>query len=104
MQISTREEDYIVDTMELSKRDQVKNSVVGEHLREIFADSKKLKVLHGADQDVKWLKYAFDIEVDNMFDTGQAARALKEKCSLKHLLKKYCSVKADKTIRLNDWT
>ena len=98
MQISTRDEDFIIDTMELSK------SVVGDYLREIFADDSKLKVLHGADQDVYWLKRAFDIEIENMFDTGQAARALKEKCGLKDLLRKYCSVIADKTIRLNDWT
>ena len=82
----------------------MKKSIVGEHLRKIFADASKLKILHGADQDVKWLKDVFDIEVENMFDTGQAARALKEKCGLKNLLRKYCNVKADKTIRLNDWT
>jgi exosome complex exonuclease RRP6 len=90
MQVSTRSHDFIVDTISLADQ-------VGIHLRHVFADSSKLKVLHGANQDVHWLRTAFDIKVVNMFDTGQASRVLWPKGhGLKDLLMKYCKVKADK--------
>lgn len=97
MQVSTRSHDFIVDSMSLADQ-------VGPHLRHVFADSSKLKVLHGANQDVHWLRTAFNIEVVNMFDTGQASRVLWPKGhGLKDLLSKYCKVKADKKQQLADW-
>ncbi|KAL0300277.1 UNVERIFIED_CONTAM: protein RRP6-like 2, partial [Sesamum calycinum] len=55
MQISTRTEDFIIDTLRLRVQ-------IGPHLRE---------VLHGADRDIVWLQRDFGIYVCNMFDTGQ---------------------------------
>ncbi|RYR53851.1 hypothetical protein Ahy_A06g029095 isoform A [Arachis hypogaea] len=65
MQISTRTEDFIVDTLKLRVH-------VGPYLREVFKDPTKKKVLHGADRDIVWLQRDFGIYVCNMFDTGQA--------------------------------
>ena len=48
MQISTREQDFIVDTIALRKQ-------IGNRLRRVFDDPKIVKVLHGADRDVEWL-------------------------------------------------
>jgi exosome complex exonuclease RRP6 len=45
MQISTRDEDFVVDTIALRQ-------VLGDALRAIFDDPSKTKVLHGADMDV----------------------------------------------------
>ena len=45
MQISTRTEDFIVDTIALQKK-------LGDKLRGIFDDPSIVKVLHGADSDV----------------------------------------------------
>ncbi|XP_019093567.1 PREDICTED: protein RRP6-like 1 [Camelina sativa] len=64
MQISTRTEDYIVDTFKLWDH-------IGPYLRELFKDPKKKKVMHGADSDVIWLQRDFGIYVCNLFDTGQ---------------------------------
>jgi exosome complex exonuclease RRP6 len=64
MQISTRTEDYIVDTFKLRIH-------IGPYLREIFKDPKKKKVMHGADRDIIWLQRDFGIYVCNLFDTGQ---------------------------------
>lgn len=36
-----------------------------------------MKVLHGSDWDILWLQRDFGLYVVNMFDTGQAARALR---------------------------
>lgn len=48
MQISTREEDFVVDTLALKKQ-------IGDSLRGIFDDPAIVKVLHGADSDIEWL-------------------------------------------------
>lgn len=84
MQISTREEDWIVDTIALRK-------TLGDALRSVFDDPKIVKVLHGADSDVEWLQRDFGLYLVNMFDTGQAARTVGHKqFGLAYLLQHYC--------------
>ncbi len=68
MQISTRTEDFLVDTLEMRHQIHVLNGA--------FSNPKIVKVLHGADSDVLWLQRDFGIYIVNMFDTGQAARVL----------------------------
>ncbi|KAL0346918.1 UNVERIFIED_CONTAM: protein RRP6-like 2 [Sesamum calycinum] len=106
MQISTRTEDFIIDTLRLRVQ-------IGPHLRE---------VLHGADRDIVWLQRDFGIYVCNMFDTGQsvsfcdsypyvaisvfarASRVLKmERHSLEYLLNHFCGVVANKEYQNADW-
>ncbi|QCD97383.1 protein RRP6-like 2 [Vigna unguiculata] len=97
MQISTRTEDFVIDTL------KVRNNV-GPYLREVFKDPTKKKVLHGADRDILWLQRDFGIYVCNMFDTGQASRVLKlERYSLQHLLQHFCGVTANKEYQNADW-
>uniref|UniRef100_T1J4B6 Exosome complex component 10 homolog n=1 Tax=Strigamia maritima TaxID=126957 RepID=T1J4B6_STRMM len=96
MQISTRLNDYIIDTLELRSHLQI--------LNEVFTDPKIVKVLHGADKDIMWLQRDFGLYIVNMFDTGQACRVLNfSSCSLAFLLKYYCKVSADKQYQLADW-
>ncbi|XP_060085137.1 exosome component 10-like [Ylistrum balloti] len=96
MQISTRDEDFIVDTLELRSDLHMLNSV--------FTDPAIVKVLHGADSDVDWLQRDLSLYLVNMFDTGQAARVLNlARFSLAHVLKQYCGVEADKQYQLADW-
>jgi ribonuclease D len=64
MQVSTRLEDFIVDTLELRTH-------IGPCLADIFASSSIKKVMHGADHDILWLQRDFGIYVCNLFDTGQ---------------------------------
>ena len=68
MQISTREEDFIIDTLSLRKE--------LESLNEIFTDPKIVKVFHGAESDIIWLQQDFNIFVVNLFDTYHASRLL----------------------------
>ncbi|KAG5838759.1 hypothetical protein ANANG_G00226990 [Anguilla anguilla] len=96
MQISTREEDFIIDCLELRSELYI--------LNETFTDPSIVKVFHGADSDIEWLQRDFGLYVVNMFDTHQAARALNlGRNSLDHLLKLYCDVNADKRYQLADW-
>ncbi|KAK8542898.1 hypothetical protein V6N12_015476 [Hibiscus sabdariffa] len=97
MQISTRTEDFIVDTLKLWIH-------IGPYLREIFKDPSKKKVMHGADRDILWLQRDFGIYLCNLFDTGQASRVLKlERNSLEHLLQHYCGVTANKEYQNIEW-
>lgn len=97
MQISTRTEDFVVDTLKLRVH-------IGPYLREVFKDPAKKKVMHGADQDILWLQRDFGIYVCNMFDTGQASRVLNlERNSLEYLLHHFCGVTANKEYQNADW-
>jgi len=68
MQISTRTQDFLVDTLALRPHLHLLNSS--------FANPAIVKVLHGADSDVVWLQKDFGVYLVNLFDTGQAARIL----------------------------
>ncbi|CAL8369388.1 unnamed protein product [Lota lota] len=96
MQISTREQDYIIDTLELRGELYL--------LNEVFTDPDVVKVFHGADSDIEWLQKDLGLYVVNMFDTHQASRALQHaRHSLDHLLKQLCNVQSDKRFQLADW-
>nr|XP_055044666.1 exosome component 10 [Misgurnus anguillicaudatus] len=96
MQISTREEDFIIDTLQLRSEMYI--------LNETFTDPTIVKVFHGADSDIEWLQKDFGLYVVNMFDTHHAARSLNlGRNSLDHLLKVFCNVESDKRYQLADW-
>uniref|UniRef100_A0A8C4IIR4 Exosome component 10 n=1 Tax=Dicentrarchus labrax TaxID=13489 RepID=A0A8C4IIR4_DICLA len=96
MQISTREEDFIIDTLELRSEIYI--------LNEAFTDPAIVKVFHGSDSDIEWLQRDFGLYVVNLFDTHQASRALNlARHSLDHLLKHFCNVDSDKRYQLADW-
>ncbi|KAI4823829.1 hypothetical protein KUCAC02_012386 [Chaenocephalus aceratus] len=96
MQISTRDEDFIIDTIELRGELYI--------LNEAFTDPAIVKIFHGADSDMEWLQRDLGLYVVNLFDTHQASRALNlARHSLDHLLKHYCTVESDKRYQLADW-
>ncbi|CAH2034888.1 unnamed protein product, partial [Iphiclides podalirius] len=96
IQISTIEGDFIIDAL-----------AVRQHIHKLnlsFTDPKKVKVFHGAEMDVLWLQRDFGVYIVGLFDTHQAAKALKiSGLSLKSLLMRYCKVDADKRYQLADW-
>ncbi|KAG9132119.1 hypothetical protein Leryth_025189 [Lithospermum erythrorhizon] len=97
MQISTRNEDFVIDTLKLRIH-------VGPYLREVFKDPSKRKVMHGADKDVLWLQRDFGIYICNMFDTGQGSKVLNlERNSLEYLLNHFCGLQANKEYQNADW-
>jgi exosome complex exonuclease RRP6 len=96
MQVSTRTEDFLVDTLELRHALHILNSS--------FSNPNIVKVLHGADMDIHWLQRDFGIYVVNLFDTGQALRVLEcPSFGLQWLLKHYCDVEANKKYQTADW-
>jgi exosome complex exonuclease RRP6 len=97
MQISTREKDWIVDTLKPWRRKL-------ECLNEVFADPNILKVLHGAQMDIIWLQRDLGLYIVGLFDTFHAARSLGYPgASLAYLLEKFARFKAQKQYQLADW-
>lgn len=96
MQISTRDQDWIIDTLKL--RDEL------EVLNEVFANPNIIKVFHGAFMDMIWLQRDLNLYVVGLFDTYEASKALGfAGHSLAFLLKKYINFDADKSYQLADW-
>jgi exosome complex exonuclease RRP6 len=97
MQISTRDKDWIVDTLKPWRRELV-------CLNEVFANPDILKVLHGAFMDIMWLQRDLGLYVVGLFDTYHAARALGYPGgSLAYLLERFVQFKAQKQHQLADW-
>ncbi|KAI9850992.1 MAG: exosome nuclease subunit [Thelocarpon superellum] len=97
MQISTREKDWIVDTLKPWREDL-------QILNEVFADPAILKVFHGAFMDMVWLQRDLGIYVVGLFDTYHAARALGyPSASLASLLSRFIHIQADKQYQMADW-
>ncbi|KAG2274827.1 hypothetical protein Bca52824_057382 [Brassica carinata] len=93
-QISTREEDYLVDTVALHDEMAL--------LRPIFSNPRICKVFHGAQNDIIWLQRDFHIYLVNIFDTYTACLLLeKPQKSLDGLLQTICNVDTDKTLRVS---
>ncbi|KAE8146453.1 ribonuclease H-like domain-containing protein [Aspergillus avenaceus] len=97
MQISTRDKDWVVDTLKPWREEL-------QVLNEVFADPKILKVFHGSSMDIIWLQRDLGLYVVGMFDTYHAACALNyPKRSLKFLLQKFVNFEADKRYQMADW-
>ncbi|KAJ3862649.1 hypothetical protein EV359DRAFT_74071 [Lentinula novae-zelandiae] len=96
MQISTRQQDWIVDLLVLREEVGV--------LNEVFTDSKITKVLHGAESDIVWLQQDFNLYIVNLFDTFHASKLLGfPRHGLANLLEMYCDFSPDKRYQLADW-
>ncbi|KAF3490972.1 exosome component 3'-5' exonuclease [Arthroderma uncinatum] len=97
MQISTREQDWIVDTLKPWRAEL-------QVLNEVFADPSIVKVLHGSSMDVIWLQRDLGLYLVGLFDTYHASCALQlQKKSLKFLLREYVGFDADKKYQTADW-
>lgn len=97
MQVSTRDKDWIVDTLKPWRRKL-------QCLNEVFANPSIVKVLHGAFMDVMWLQRDLGLYLVGLFDTHYAARALGYTGgSYAYLLKRFTNVDAQKQYQTADW-
>jgi exosome complex exonuclease RRP6 len=97
MQISTRQKDWIIDTLVPWREDL-------QILNEVFADPKILKVFQGSTMDMIWLQRDLGLYVVGLFDTFHASTALGfRQRSLKYLLERFCSFHAEKKYQMADW-
>ncbi|KAL8925164.1 MAG: hypothetical protein Q9208_003669 [Pyrenodesmia sp. 3 TL-2023] len=97
LQISTRERDWIVDTLVPWREDL-------QALNEVFTDPRIIKVLHGSNSDIVWLQRDLGLYIVGMFDTYHASRLLGyPKHSLAYLLQRHVGFEADKRYQMADW-
>ncbi|KAM0262434.1 hypothetical protein ACHAQJ_001685 [Trichoderma viride] len=97
LQISTREKDWVVDTLRPWRHKL-------QVLNEVFADPTIVKVFHGAYMDMVWLQRDLGLYVNGLFDTFFASDALHYPSrSLAFLLSKFVNFDADKRYQLADW-
>ena len=97
MQISTREKDWIVDTLKPWRHRL-------EVLNEVLADPNIVKVFHGSYMDIIWLQRDFGLYVVGLFDTGAACEALRFPAKgLAYVLQRFVNFEADKRYQLADW-
>ncbi|KAI9889023.1 MAG: exosome nuclease subunit [Vezdaea aestivalis] len=97
MQISTRDKDWVIDTLVPWRRDL-------QVLNEVFADPKIIKVFQGAFMDIVWLQRDLGLYIVGLFDTHHAARQLGfAHGSLGFLLQKYTDFEPDKKFQMADW-
>jgi ribonuclease D len=96
IQLSTREQDYIVDPLaglELGP------------LGDIIADPTVEKVLHAAEYDLILMKRDYNWQMNNLFDTMWASRILGvEKIGLANVLEAHFGVKLNKKHQRADWS
>ncbi|CCH42061.1 exosome complex exonuclease [Wickerhamomyces ciferrii] len=96
MQISTRDQDWLIDTLALREDLKILNSV--------FTDPKITKVFHGAFMDIIWLQRDLGLYIVSLFDTYHASRQLGfPKHSLAYLLERFAHFKTSKKYQLADW-
>lgn len=114
VQISTRDKDWVVDTLKPWREEL-------QILNEVFADPTilkvrtirkwdlksgltSLKVLHGAFMDMIWLQRDLGLYVVGLFDTFHASRELGyPKNSLAALLQRHANFDAAKQYQMADW-
>ena len=95
IQISTRAQDYLVDTLALDSLDL---------LGEVFANPAIQKVFHAGDYDLTCLKRDYAFTFSNYFDTSIAAAAVgEENLGLSTLLTKYFGFSVDKRYQRANW-
>lgn len=97
MQISTRDKDWVIDTLKPWRRKL-------QCLNIVFTNPRILKVLHGAFMDIVWLQRDLGLYIVGLFDTHHASRALGYPGgSLAFLLKKFVDFDAQKQYQTADW-
>ena len=73
-------------------------------LSDLFSNHRIEKIFHAAEYDLLCLKRDFDLKVENMFDTMQAARILGYPAvGLNDLLQERFKIKLDKRFQKSDW-
>jgi ribonuclease D len=70
IQISSLSENYILDAFLLREK-------IGR-AKKLFENNEILKIFHGGENDLKWLKTDFNINVMNLYDTNRAEMVISE--------------------------
>ena len=96
IQVSTKEQNYIIDVMLLKNIDSFLN---------ILKDNNIEKIFHGCDFDLRILNTEFKTKVKNIFDTQIASQLIGiREFGLGSLLEHYLGVEKKDKFQMADWT
>lgn len=96
IQIATRSSSYIIDPLSIPDLSA---------LSRIFSNPDMVKILHGADYDIRSLHRDYGIHVENLFDTELASRFLgNAETGLNTVLQKRFGVFLEKKYQKKDWS
>jgi ribonuclease D len=102
IQVSVPDADYIIDP--LSEQFAQSGPAGFESLGDLLTEPSIQKIFHAAEYDLIGLKRDYGFEVENLFDTMQAARILGwPQVGLGTLLEKHFGVTLDKRLQRADW-
>lgn len=99
IQLSNGEVDYVIDAL-------VNREKLGVFVRWLMENEKIVKIFHGCDSDLLWLKSDFDAHPVRIFDTARAYRVLKNESqlsSLAFLIHHFFGIKVDKSFHVAEW-
>ena len=99
LQISSLKVDYVFDAFKLGEN-------LAKMIAPIFSSWKILKLFHGSDTDLKWLKSCLGLDLVNIYDTSRAEMHInkfKTAPSLLNLAKQYLGFELDKSYQISDW-
>lgn len=99
LQISDGEVDYVIDGLVCREKLRIL-------VKRFMDDEKIIKVFHGCDSDLMWLKNDFDAHPVRVFDTARAYKVLnneKQLPSLAKLVQGYFDVIMDKSFQIAEW-
>lgn len=99
IQISIEQQYYLLDTLAFDQQ-----SI--KPLIEVLSDSHIIKLIHSCSQDIEVLFYAFDVQLENVFDTQLAAAFCdyEAQVSYANLVAEVSGVQLDKSQTRTDWS
>ena len=96
LQVASPQASYVIDPLRLKNLNP---------LKPLMADTKILKVFHGADYDIRSLYRDFGIEIQNLFDTELASRFLGiRESGLEAVLQARFDIRLNKKYQRKDWS
>ena len=99
VQISSINKNYFIDCLE-------QPCLIRKYLKNLFEKNSILKILHGADNDIKVLYENYGIILANVFDTSKCWTTLnkmKNSPSLVKIAQEAFGIKVDKTLQCAEW-
>jgi DNA polymerase-1 len=109
VQFSTGKATYVIDLKPFRTNGSLHDNPALAPLRDIFADSSKVKVAHNAKFDAKWVRYHLGCEVNGIFDTFLASQLIAagdsdRRHSLADVAQFFTGTELDKTEQISDWS
>ena len=109
VQFSTGKATYVIDLKPFGSNGSLRENTDLAPLRELLADSSKIKIAHNAKFDAKWVRHHLGTEVNGLFDTFLASQLIAagdqdRRHSLADVAQFFTGTELDKTEQISDWS